>query len=420
MVPKVPTEFSVSLQRGVDEDIADIYFHLSARFGDTPMVVRNTRSGGSWGMEEHQGPVPFTPLQPFLLVLISYLDTIETEVNGSPQFTFKIRQGLPLSNITHLAIKGSVTIWSIHVPVESLPRNLRLSIPGHMKVGDMAFIRGTPPQGAEKFVVNVQCGPGKMDDITFHINPQFPKGAVVRNSRLDEQWGQEETNGSMPFTEDQPFDLIIAASSLGYHTWVDGKEFADFTHRQDINTATTLFIEGDLNCERIVIDSAQCHLPPPCDNNVNRNTNNSRLQVFCPELPLVSRITGGMDKGCVFVLTGEVPKSATRFEVNLQCDSADDADIALHYNPRWDDTDPVLILNSREDEKWGSVVRVKEDLLALHPGSHFDLLILFQDDMFRIFTNSTHQADFPLRLENAKPDHVTISGDVTVHRVLVV
>lgn len=50
----------------------------------------------------------------------------------------------------------------------------------------------------------------------FHFNPRFDEGCIVRNSRLNESWGDEERDGDNPFVPGEPFLLSITANVDGY------------------------------------------------------------------------------------------------------------------------------------------------------------------------------------------------------------
>ncbi|GBM79093.1 hypothetical protein AVEN_187929-1, partial [Araneus ventricosus] len=72
------------------------------------------------------------------------------EVAGSSNFSIKVRDGLPISAITHLAIQAELSIRAIHIPVENMPRNLRLSMGSGLKVGDLFSIKGQPTEDAKR------------------------------------------------------------------------------------------------------------------------------------------------------------------------------------------------------------------------------------------------------------------------------
>ena len=107
------------------------------------------------------------------------------------------------------------------------------------------------------FVINWQTGPGKFDDIIFQLNPQLEKGIVVTNNRLDDEWGKEESSKDLPIKPEVPFQLVVGVSSMGFETRLDGKEWVQYQHKQDVNQAKTLFFEGDFQPIDIWIDTAQ-------------------------------------------------------------------------------------------------------------------------------------------------------------------
>lgn len=107
------------------------------------------------------------------------------------------------------------------------------------------------------FVINWQTGPGKFDDIIFQLNPQLEKGIVVTNNRLDDEWGKEESSKDVPLKPGVPFQLVVGVSSMGFETRLDGKEWVQYKHKQDVSQAKTLFFEGDLQPTDIWIDTAQ-------------------------------------------------------------------------------------------------------------------------------------------------------------------
>jgi len=418
MVPQESTKFAISLQRGADPDHADLHLHLRAQLGVPPVVVRNSRLRGDWGLEEPiEGVFPF-PIAPktFLLVITTYVDSYEVEIIGSPHFwSFKVRDGLPISSITHVAIEAELLVRAIHEPVENMPRNLRLNFGAGVKIGDMVFLKGEPTSDAKSFVVNWQTGPGKFDDVLFQLNPQLEKGRVVTNCRLDDEWGKEESSKDVPIKPGVPFQLVVGVSSLGFETRLDGKEWVQFRHKQDVSNAKTLFLEGDLQPIDIWIDSAQNNMPLAVNGVKSRGT---RLQLICPELPLTSRIMGGFEKGCILILSGKMNAQPNSLQLRIQCgDDPDESDVALQYEVKYDsDGSSKINLNSRE-ENWGQVMQLK-GFEGPGPGRPFDLLVARKEEGFLCFLDGVEQSILPYRLEDQVPNHVTLTGELEIYRLL--
>ncbi|GFY76276.1 galectin [Trichonephila inaurata madagascariensis] len=357
-------------------------------------------------------------LPTFLLVLTAYVDSYEIEVNGSSNFSLKVRDGLPISSITHLAIQAELSVRAIHIPVENMPRNLRLSVGGGLKVGDLFSIKGHPTEDAKSFTINWQSGPAKFDDVLFQLNPKLEEGRVVRNSRLDDEMGEEESSADDNLKAGTRFHLIVGVGSLGFETRLEGKEWISFPHRHDSSVAKTLFMEGDMQPSDISIDLAQLN-PLGILNGTNIKTRGVRLQHICPEMPLNSRVTGGLEKGCLLLLSGKVNIHPSRMQLTVQCEEgSEDSDVALRYLVQWEeDGSPQITLNSREEDTWGQEVQSKIDE-GFYPGLAFDLLIARTEDGFRCFLNGLEHTLFPYRLEDLKPNHVTLCGDVEVQRLL--
>ena len=61
-------------------------------------------------------------------------------------------------------------------------------------------------------------------------------------------------------------------------------------------------------------------------------------------------VPGGLNPGSQIIVRGRVLPDETRFAINLKCGEDDDADIALHFNPRRDDGE--VVFNSKEGGDW--------------------------------------------------------------------
>lgn len=104
--------------------------------------------------------------------------------------------------------------------------------------------------------------------------------------------------------------------------------------------------------------------------------------------------------------------------VDAQCGS-EECDVALRYSVEWEvDGSPKITMNSKEEDTWGQQVKAEEVVESLRPGSHFDLIIYYSEDGFRCFLDGQEHALLPYRLEDPRPDHVAVIGDVEVQMLL--
>ena len=75
-----------------------------------------------------------------------------------------------------------------------------------------------------------------------------------------------------------------------------------------------------------------------------------------------------------------------RFELNLQCDGDDDADIAMHFNPRFEEQ--VVVRNTRVGGDWQEEEREHEsEDFPFEKKDTFEISINCRDDKFLVRLN---------------------------------
>ncbi|KAL0973328.1 hypothetical protein UPYG_G00202010 [Umbra pygmaea] len=271
----VLTQFHVNLQYGSSTE-ADIALHINPRFDSHPAyVVTNTKQHSSWGQEERKQPSPFQWGSYFSLIITIQRDAFQLIVNGSPFMTFKHR--IPFYAVDTISVGGTVDVSSIAFqnPAPIFPAQPGFqaqvayptqagfpSYPGYGAVpykspingglcpGRTIHIQGVVNPNATWFSVNLLCN----SDVALHYNPRSDGNCVVRNSKLRNQWGDEERDGGMPYRRGHAFTLSIRCGALCYRIWVNGNETSPFKHRhtllQEINL---LEVDGHLSLTSVMI-----------------------------------------------------------------------------------------------------------------------------------------------------------------------
>ncbi|KAK7874239.1 hypothetical protein R5R35_006278 [Gryllus longicercus] len=119
--------------------------------------------------------------------------------------------------------------------------------------GRMVRIHGTIFPAANRFGINLQCGPNTVprDDIALHISCRFPENTIVRNSLQNMNWGPEETFGHMPLARGQGFEIIVLCDPDHYKIAVNGQHFTEYIHRIPYQRVSHLTIDGDVTIAMI-------------------------------------------------------------------------------------------------------------------------------------------------------------------------
>lgn len=104
--------------------------------------------------------------------------------------------------------------------------------------------------------------------------------------------------------------------------------------------------------------------------------------------------------------------------MNLQHGSGyPDSNIAFHFNPRYDEGVPVVVMNSWLETSWGNEERL--ECGALEPGKDFALIIRVKSDCYKVIVNGHKFAKYDHRIDPSIVDSIQITGNITVHRLLV-
>ncbi|XP_058398951.1 galectin-8 isoform X3 [Diceros bicornis minor] len=263
-VPNDSDRFQVDLQCGSSvKPRADVAFHFNPRFKRTNCIVCNTLKSEKWGWEEITYDMPFKKERSFEIVLMVLKDKFQVAVNGKHILLYAHR--ISPEKIDTLGIYGKVNIHSIGFSFSSdlrsnqastleltaisrentLPFVARLN--SSMGPGRTVVIKGEVNTNAKGF--NIDLKSGKSKDIALHLNPRLNTKAFVRNSFLQESWGEEERNiTSFPFSPGMYFEMIIYCDVREFKVAVNGVHSLEYKHRfKELSNIDMLEIDGDIH-----------------------------------------------------------------------------------------------------------------------------------------------------------------------------
>jgi hypothetical protein len=238
-----------------------IAFHFNPRISQN-CVVRNTEKG-AWGPEERDGPMPFRVGQAFEIVILVEEYQYQIAVNGQHSYTYKHR--VPYQEVNTLDISGQVQLHRIVYSggANSNPNMstspavpFQLPIVGGPAPGRMVQLHIHIPNHSNRFSINLQNGTGvHPPEIAMHLSVRFDDPysgtAVVRTNRQHGGWGSEERDGSSPFSKGANYELLILIDHAEFKVAVNGVHFASFRHRNSLQDANTLGVEGDVTIHSV-------------------------------------------------------------------------------------------------------------------------------------------------------------------------
>ncbi|KAM5206209.1 galectin-8 isoform 1-T6 [Hipposideros larvatus] len=292
---------------------ADVIFHFNPRFKRNNCIVCNTLKNEKWGWEEITYDMPFKKEKSFEIVIMVLKEKFQVAVNGkhtllyahrvSPEkidtlgiygkvnihsvgFSFSSdlkstqastleltaisRENVQSAGVSQLpsnrgdtdkivprsvytkskgsAVNHTLTCAKI-LPTNCLSKTLpfvaRLNSP--MGPGRTVVIKGEVNKNAKGF--NVDLLSGKSKNIALHLNPRLNIKAFVRNSFIQESWGEEERNITcFPFSPGMYFEMIIYCDVKEFKVAINGVHSLEYRHRfKELTSIDTVEIDGDIH-----------------------------------------------------------------------------------------------------------------------------------------------------------------------------
>ncbi|CAL8348471.1 unnamed protein product [Arctogadus glacialis] len=139
--------------------------------------------------------------------------------------------------------------------------------------------------------------------------------------------------------------------------------------------------------------------------------------IYSPRIPYTGPIYGGLRNGMSIYFQGRVDEQTTRFHVMLQCGEAENSDIALFFNPRFDGWDKV-VFNSRQGDNWDSEEHTRDMPFVL--GEAFEMVIMVTAEGYQLKVNGREFFTLPHRIPLERVCSMNISGDVSIQTINII
>ncbi|XP_040832560.1 galectin-4 [Ochotona curzoniae] len=135
---------------------------------------------------------------------------------------------------------------------------------------------------------------------------------------------------------------------------------------------------------------------------------------YNPTLPYKKPIPGGLSVGMSVYIQGMASEHMRRFFVNFVMGQDPGADVAFHFNPRFDGWDKV-VFNSQQGGKWGSEERKLS--MPFSKGKPFELLFTVTAEHYKVIVNGNPFYEFKHRLPLHMVTHLHVDGDLVLQAI---
>ncbi|XP_053577566.1 galectin-4-like [Bombina bombina] len=140
--------------------------------------------------------------------------------------------------------------------------------------------------------------------------------------------------------------------------------------------------------------------------------------VYNPALPYRCPVYGGLRAGMSVYIQGTIHPHVNQFVVNFSCGQYDGADIALHFNPRFDGSNRI-VLNTFQRGSWGAE-EDRRDLFPFHRGQHFEIVFFVNPGGYQVTVNGSPFYQFNHRIPLERVETIHVDGNLTIQSLNII
>ncbi|XP_030745770.1 galectin-4-like isoform X3 [Sitophilus oryzae] len=309
--------------------------------------------------------------------------------------------------------------------------------------GCCIIIKGKIRSECKRFAINFLSVRGAKTDVVFHFNPRLALRYIVRNARINNSWGDEETTSVEKFhiQRNETFELQFVTAEREFLVALDGRHVCAFVYRIPLerinkievvgiiveavdvirNLKSYPSVDGAIDVEGVEHKQVSNYPPGPTSFTVPLGGGDAAQRIGDQELivPVTATLPKGFQVGWQLEISGRIKILPAAFYVNLQVGDKlwPHPVIPLHLNPRFYTSygNHLFVRNSWENGSWGAEERTAG--FQFTPGRKFHLAIRKHPDHFAVWVDGTLTGEFLFRTEVDDIDTVYIHGDIHVFNI---
>ncbi|KAF4521286.1 hypothetical protein B566_EDAN002290 [Ephemera danica] len=317
------------------------------------------------------------------------------------------------------------------------------ALPAPLAAGQMIVLDGKVLPQAKRFALDLICGLSTRCDVALHVNPRLDERRIVRNSRGNERWADEEATATQrfPVKRGEQFFLYIFVTESHFLIAFNGRHYCSFTHRMPLWRVHALHVAGDIKIFQLEHRRNVTEYPQP----------SRMVAAVSLAVPTLS-CPANLDRCCTHItqpvslqtITASIQLSLKKKELHYVFDFASSLGaiyanqsfnysfyfnlqqgkttwpppiILFHFNPRFKEGH-IVVRNSRLKSSWGTEERGGPPP-PFQPGTPFLLTIACEKDQFAVFVDGVPYVQYKYRQELSIVDTFLIEGDVIVSDIYI-
>ncbi|XP_050037510.2 uncharacterized protein [Dermacentor andersoni] len=245
-------------------------------------------------------------------------------VNGH-NLTFPPRDGFPLDKVLYFSLHGDFFAGSVSIFKTQWPDHLHVTIGHQISAGYHFTIEGSVTPDADKMMMNILRSHDVHDDVLLGVVAQFADTKqLVRRTKQEGVWLEEQVDPEMPFEPGQPFTVDIAVGEQNFQMTVNGQLLPPYKHKVFYGIGHNLCLEKNAKFKNLRV----CSISHPKHwSNKPPNFQKATLLFFNANSPVSSPIQ--LEPGNSFYVQGTPRPPCTEFKIALSKGAEETAEALL-------------------------------------------------------------------------------------------